>query len=65
MAALTKMQDRFVSADGNIADELFAIVMDLTGAAAALRTAVEPLLHPQPDMHLFSLTFGICYDYIF
>ena len=25
----------------------------------------EPLLHPQPDMHFFSLTFDICYDYIF
>ena len=46
MSALSEMQDRFVSADGNIPDELCTVIMDFSGDGSALGAVVQSLLHP-------------------
>ena len=65
MAALAKVQDRLMPADGDVSYDLGAVVMDFTCDASALRATVEPLFHSQPDMHFILLAFDICDDYIF
>ena len=65
MTTFAKMENRLIPPDRNVSYQLCTIVMDLTGDGSALRAAVQALLHPQMDMHLFSDAFNICHNYIF
>ena len=61
MAPFTKMEDRVVPADRDIADNLGPVVVDLTSDGPAHRTVMQALFHSEVDVDISSGTFDICY----